>query len=189
MSKEEYFASLDRGLQNINEGKGKEYTLEELWIRIGLWVINFLYGDITVINEWKTTIASSIKDRKQSIRENRKGKPASNKRFGEIRGEVITHISVYPLTVGDSPNCVQSIPNFVKPPGRISLLRGGTTKQSWHGCLHLDCFASSQWRQLSRQCETPKIASNGRKMTREKCHSERSEESLQLAYLLLRCDS
>ena len=36
MSKEEYFAMLDRGLQNINEGKGKEYTLEELRIRMGL---------------------------------------------------------------------------------------------------------------------------------------------------------
>ena len=36
MSKKEYFAMLDRGLQNIKEGKGKEYTLEELRIRMGL---------------------------------------------------------------------------------------------------------------------------------------------------------
>ena len=36
MSKEEYFAMLDRGLQNIREGKGKEYTLEELRIKMGL---------------------------------------------------------------------------------------------------------------------------------------------------------
>jgi hypothetical protein len=41
--------------------------------------------------------------------------PSHNKRFGEIGVEVITRISVRPLTVGDSPNCVQSIPNFVKP--------------------------------------------------------------------------
>jgi len=36
MSKEEYFAMLDRGLQNIREGKGKEYTLDELRIKMGL---------------------------------------------------------------------------------------------------------------------------------------------------------
>ena len=36
MSKEEYFAMLDRGLQNIQEGKGKEYTLEELRVKMGL---------------------------------------------------------------------------------------------------------------------------------------------------------
>ena len=30
MSKEAYFAMIDRGLQSIKEGKGKEYTLEEL---------------------------------------------------------------------------------------------------------------------------------------------------------------
>jgi antitoxin (DNA-binding transcriptional repressor) of toxin-antitoxin stability system len=36
MSKEKYFAMLDRGLQNIKEGNGKEYTLEELRIRMGL---------------------------------------------------------------------------------------------------------------------------------------------------------
>ena len=36
MSKEEYFAMIDRGLQNIREGKGKEYTLEELRIKMGL---------------------------------------------------------------------------------------------------------------------------------------------------------
>ena len=36
MSKEEYFSMLDRGLQNIREEKGKEYTLEELRIKMGL---------------------------------------------------------------------------------------------------------------------------------------------------------
>jgi hypothetical protein len=25
---------------------------------------------------------------------------------------------LHPLTVGDNPNCVQSSPNFAKPPGR-----------------------------------------------------------------------
>jgi len=30
LSKEEYFARLERGFQSIKEGKGKEYTLEEL---------------------------------------------------------------------------------------------------------------------------------------------------------------
>lgn len=30
MSREEYFAQLERGLQSIKEGKGKEYTLEEI---------------------------------------------------------------------------------------------------------------------------------------------------------------
>ena len=44
--------------------------------------------------------------------------PAHNKRFGEIGGEVIIRISVCPLTVGVSPNCVQLTPNFAKPPGR-----------------------------------------------------------------------
>ena len=34
MSKEAYFALLDRGLQSIREGKGKEYTLEELRIKM-----------------------------------------------------------------------------------------------------------------------------------------------------------
>jgi antitoxin (DNA-binding transcriptional repressor) of toxin-antitoxin stability system len=36
MSKEEYFAMLDRGLQNFREGKGRAYTLEELRIKMGL---------------------------------------------------------------------------------------------------------------------------------------------------------
>jgi len=36
MNKEEYFSMLDRGLQNIREKKGKEYTLEELRIKMGL---------------------------------------------------------------------------------------------------------------------------------------------------------
>ena len=44
--------------------------------------------------------------------------PASNKRFGEIGVEVIAQILLRPLTVGDSPNSVQSSPNFAKPPGR-----------------------------------------------------------------------
>ena len=30
MSKKAYFAMIDRGLQSIKEGKGKEYTLEKL---------------------------------------------------------------------------------------------------------------------------------------------------------------
>jgi hypothetical protein len=47
-----------------------------------------------------------------------KRKTAYNKRFGEIGGEVIIRISVCPLTVGDSPNCVRLSPNFAKPPGR-----------------------------------------------------------------------
>ena len=36
MSKEKYFAIIDRGLQNIREGKGKEYSLEELRVKMGL---------------------------------------------------------------------------------------------------------------------------------------------------------
>jgi len=36
MSKEEYYSLLDRGLQSIREGKGKEYTLDELRIKMGL---------------------------------------------------------------------------------------------------------------------------------------------------------
>jgi len=36
MSKEEYFAMLDRGLQNIREGRTKRYTMEELRIKMGL---------------------------------------------------------------------------------------------------------------------------------------------------------
>jgi hypothetical protein len=49
---------------------------------------------------------------------NEKEMPAPNKRFGEIGGEVTVRILVHPLTVSDSPNSVQSSPNFVKPPGR-----------------------------------------------------------------------
>ena len=45
-------------------------------------------------------------------------KTAANGRFGEIGGEVTVRISVYPLTVGDSPDCVQLSPNFAKPLGR-----------------------------------------------------------------------
>jgi len=36
MSKEDFFAKIDRSLQQAKEGKGKEYTLEELRIRMGL---------------------------------------------------------------------------------------------------------------------------------------------------------
>jgi len=36
MSKEEYHSMLDRRLQSIREGKGKEYSLEELRIKMGL---------------------------------------------------------------------------------------------------------------------------------------------------------
>ena len=36
MSKEEYFAMLDRGLQSIKEGKGKKYTLEEIKAKMGI---------------------------------------------------------------------------------------------------------------------------------------------------------
>ena len=54
----------------------------------------------------------------------------------------------------------------------------------------LDCFVPRNDDDTQRHCETPMKASNKRKMTKEKkCHSERSEESLRLAYLLLRCDS
>ena len=44
--------------------------------------------------------------------------PSSNKRFGEIGGKVIALTSARRLTVGDNPNCMQSSPNFAKPPGR-----------------------------------------------------------------------
>jgi antitoxin (DNA-binding transcriptional repressor) of toxin-antitoxin stability system len=36
INKEEYYSMLDRGLQSIREGRGKEYTLEELRIKMGL---------------------------------------------------------------------------------------------------------------------------------------------------------
>ncbi|MCL2598136.1 MAG: prevent-host-death protein [Paludibacter sp.] len=36
MNMEEYYSMLNRGLQNIKDGKGKEYTLEELRIKMGL---------------------------------------------------------------------------------------------------------------------------------------------------------
>jgi antitoxin (DNA-binding transcriptional repressor) of toxin-antitoxin stability system len=36
MSKEEYFARLERGLQSIKEGRGREYTLEEIDQLLGL---------------------------------------------------------------------------------------------------------------------------------------------------------
>jgi hypothetical protein len=45
--------------------------------------------------------------------------------FGEIGVEVIARTSVYPLTVGDNPNSVQSRPNFAKPLGRtLAVMRG-----------------------------------------------------------------
>jgi len=54
----------------------------------------------------------------------------------------------------------------------------------------LDCFVPRNDDARRRYCETPMKASNKRKMTKEKkCHSERSEESQRLAYLLLQCDS
>ena len=36
ISKKEYFTRLERGLQSIKEGKGKEYTLEEIDELLGL---------------------------------------------------------------------------------------------------------------------------------------------------------
>lgn len=36
INKEEYYSMLDRGLQSIREGRGKEYTLDELRIKMGL---------------------------------------------------------------------------------------------------------------------------------------------------------
>ena len=42
---------------------------------------------------------------------------AYNKRFGEIGGEVIVRISLCPLTVGDSPNCVQLNPQLRQAAG------------------------------------------------------------------------
>ena len=36
ISKEEYFVKLERGLQSIKEGKGREYTLEEIDELFGL---------------------------------------------------------------------------------------------------------------------------------------------------------
>ena len=36
LSKEEYFARLERGFQNFKEGKGREYTLEEIDELFGL---------------------------------------------------------------------------------------------------------------------------------------------------------
>ena len=36
MSKAEYFAMLDNALENIKEGRGKRYTLEELKAKMGI---------------------------------------------------------------------------------------------------------------------------------------------------------
>ena len=46
--------------------------------------------------------------------------PADNKRFGEIGVKVIVRISARPLGGSDSPNGVQSSPNFAKPPERCT---------------------------------------------------------------------
>ena len=46
--------------------------------------------------------------------------PAYNKRFGEIGGEVTVRISVRPLTVGDSPKCVQLTPQLRQAAGTLS---------------------------------------------------------------------
>jgi len=55
---------------------------------------------------------------------NKKGKmPACNKRFGEIGGEVIIRISVYPLTIGVSPNCVQLTPQLRQAAGTLAAMR------------------------------------------------------------------
>jgi len=45
--------------------------------------------------------------------------PASNKRFGEIGGEVKVQISVCPLTVSVSPNCVQLTPQLRQAAGTL----------------------------------------------------------------------
>ena len=45
--------------------------------------------------------------------------PASNKRFGEIGGEVIVRISVRPLTLCDNPNCVQLTPQLRQAAGTL----------------------------------------------------------------------
>ena len=50
---------------------------------------------------------------------------ASNKRFGEIGGEVTVRISVRPLTVSVSPNCVQLIPQLRQAAGTL----GDTRRQ------------------------------------------------------------
>ena len=44
---------------------------------------------------------------------------AYNKRFGEIGSKVIVRISVRPLTVGDSPNCVQLTPQLRQAAGTL----------------------------------------------------------------------
>ena len=38
--------------------------------------------------------------------------------LAKLGGKVIARTSACPLTVSDNPNCVQSRPNFAKPPGR-----------------------------------------------------------------------
>ena len=45
--------------------------------------------------------------------------PSSNKRFGEIGGEVIVRISAVSLTVSDSPNCVQLTPQLRQVTGTL----------------------------------------------------------------------
>jgi len=46
--------------------------------------------------------------------------------LAKLGGKVITRISVRPLTVSDNLNCVQSRPNFSKPPGRYVKCGGST---------------------------------------------------------------
>ena len=61
-----------------------------------------------------------------------KERSAYNKRFGEIGAEVIIRISLCPLTVGVSPNCVQLTPQLRQAAGTLSASGGqhsGTSKQ------------------------------------------------------------
>jgi len=53
--------------------------------------------------------------------------PAHNKRFGEIGGEVIIRISLSPLTVGDSPNCVQLTPQLRQAAGTLAAMQDDST--------------------------------------------------------------
>jgi len=57
--------------------------------------------------------------------------PASNKRFGEIGGEVIVRISVCPLTGGVSPNCVQLPPQLRQAAGTLPVRLADAAKREW----------------------------------------------------------
>ena len=48
-------------------------------------------------------------------------------RFGKIGGEVITHISVRPLTVGVNPDCVKMNPQLCQAVGTLYVMQ--TTAQ------------------------------------------------------------